>query len=177
MKNILVLCIATMALISCGENKKKNQPEIKTVETAVEIHKPAELQAEFKDSLIGETYKNYNILKSALVNSDVEKTQIAARHLEETLKRFEYSEALKQMAEKIASVSDLETQREVFQYLTEEMTKLVEGNLKSGNLYVQYCPMAFQGKGAYWLSNGKEIRNPYFGDKMLKCGEVKRMIE
>jgi len=40
-------------------------------------------------------------------------------------------------------------------------------------LYRQYCPMAFQNKGAYWLSSEKKIMNPYFGDKMLHCGVVK----
>jgi Cu(I)/Ag(I) efflux system membrane fusion protein len=33
--------------------------------------------------------------------------------------------------------------------------------------------MAFDNKGAYWLSDQAKIRNPYFGDKMLECGEVK----
>lgn len=177
MKKQLFLISLVALLISCGETNKKNQPEVKTVETEPEIHEPASLQAEFKDSLIGEVYKKYNSVKSALVNSDVEKTKIAAKKLAESLEQVEFSEEMKAMAIKIATVSDLEGQRDIFQYLTEEMTKLVEGNLASGNIYVQYCPMAFQGKGAYWLSNGKEIRNPYFGDRMLKCGEVKQVIE
>jgi len=37
--------------------------------------------------------------------------------------------------------------------------------------------MAFDGKGGYWLSNSKEIRNPYFGDIMLACGEVTEVLE
>jgi hypothetical protein len=32
--------------------------------------------------------------------------------------------------------------------------------------------MAFNNKGAYWISSSKDILNPYFGDKMLKCGRV-----
>jgi Cu(I)/Ag(I) efflux system membrane fusion protein len=32
--------------------------------------------------------------------------------------------------------------------------------------------MAFDNKGAYWLSNVSEIKNPYFGEKMLTCGSV-----
>ena len=57
------------------------------------------------------------------------------------------------------------------------MTNLVEANIATGKLYYQYCPMAFNNKGAYWLSNEEAIRNPYFGDKMLKCGLVERDIE
>ncbi len=44
-------------------------------------------------------------------------------------------------------------------------------------VYVQYCPMAFDDKGASWLSNVDEIRNPYFGDAMLMCGEVTKTIK
>jgi len=44
-------------------------------------------------------------------------------------------------------------------------------------IYVQYCPMAFGNKGADWLAKEEEIRNPYFGDKMMKCGLVKRELE
>ena len=47
----------------------------------------------------------------------------------------------------------------------------VFGAEKSG-VYIQYCPMAFNDKGADWLSYDSYIRNPYFGDLMLKCGLV-----
>ena len=41
------------------------------------------------------------------------------------------------------------------------------------SLFVEHCPMAFNNNGADWLSGETTIRNPYFGDKMLKCGVVK----
>ncbi len=37
--------------------------------------------------------------------------------------------------------------------------------------------MADNNNGAYWLSKEEQILNPYFGDAMLKCGEVKQTIE
>jgi hypothetical protein len=42
--------------------------------------------------------------------------------------------------------------------------------------YYQRCPMANDNKGAYWISQEKEIRNPYYGEKMLKCGENKETL-
>jgi hypothetical protein len=36
--------------------------------------------------------------------------------------------------------------------------------------------MANNNKGALWLSEVKEIKNPYFGSKMLTCGSVKKQI-
>ena len=39
-------------------------------------------------------------------------------------------------------------------------------------VYRQYCPMAFDGDGAYWISDEEEIRNPYLPENMLRCGEM-----
>lgn len=44
--------------------------------------------------------------------------------------------------------------------------------MKHAGIYRQHCPMAFNDKGAYWLSEEEEIKNPYFGKKMLECGDV-----
>jgi Cu(I)/Ag(I) efflux system membrane fusion protein len=43
--------------------------------------------------------------------------------------------------------------------------------------YYQYCPMANGDQGAYWFSSTKEIRNPYFGDMMLSCGETRETLK
>jgi len=37
--------------------------------------------------------------------------------------------------------------------------------------------MAFGNEGADWLSKEEAIQNPYFGDKMMKCGVVKAIID
>jgi hypothetical protein len=42
--------------------------------------------------------------------------------------------------------------------------------------YYEFCPMAFNNSGAYWLSDNAVIRNPYFGDKMLTCGSVEEEL-
>ncbi|WP_420601742.1 hypothetical protein [Flagellimonas sp.] len=54
----------------------------------------------------------------------------------------------------------------------------ITSNLDSlGNtFYVQQCPMANNNKGAVWLSTENEIRNPYYGDAMLKCGSVLEVL-
>ena len=44
-------------------------------------------------------------------------------------------------------------------------------------IYIQHCPMADNNKGADWLSLNKAIKNPYFGDKMLHCGSVIKVVE
>ena len=81
-------------------------------------------------------------------------------------------------ASKIAATSDLEGQRKEFSTLSNEMTSLVKNSkLSMGAIYVEYCPMANNNEGAHWLSNEQQIKNPYFGDAMLKCGSVKETIQ
>ena len=49
--------------------------------------------------------------------------------------------------------------------------------LANKTAYYQFCPMANNDKGAYWFSETEEIRNPYFGDTMMGCGETKETIK
>lgn len=68
--------------------------------------------------------------------------------------------------------------RKTFQPISEAMIALTNSFKPFGQtLYVQYCPMVDGNKGANWLSQFKEIKNPYFGAAMLKCGETKEIIK
>ncbi|MFH6983339.1 efflux RND transporter periplasmic adaptor subunit [Marinoscillum luteum] len=67
--------------------------------------------------------------------------------------------------------------RENFIYLSQPLIKLVEAfGPRDEKLYVDYCPMANDNKGAFWLSETKEIRNPFMSEAMRSCGEVKQEI-
>jgi hypothetical protein len=44
-------------------------------------------------------------------------------------------------------------------------------------VYHTFCPMAFDDKGGYWLSEEKKVYNPYFGDEMLHCGKVTETLD
>ena len=94
------------------------------------------------------------------------------------MKEVSGSTAAGEAASKIAASSDLKEQRKVFSTLSNEMATLVKGGkLSMGMLYLEYCPMANGNTGAFWLSNEKQIKNPYFGDMMLTCGSVKETIQ
>jgi Cu(I)/Ag(I) efflux system membrane fusion protein len=80
-------------------------------------------------------------------------------------------------AEKIAEMDDVEKQREQFDYLSQAIINAIRVfGVHTDTFYIQHCPMAFDNDGADWVSHEREIRNPYFGDKMLKCGIVKDTI-
>ena len=83
---------------------------------------------------------------------------------------------LKEIAQTIANADGIENQRKALPDLTASVERLLDNAITSGAIYKQYCPMAFNNTGAYWLSSEKEIRNPYFGDAMLSCGSVKETI-
>lgn len=69
--------------------------------------------------------------------------------------------------------NSLEGKRESFEMVSDMLFDLIKTTgLKGRTLYRQYCPMAFNDRGAYWLSDTTEIRNPYFGKEMLHCGDI-----
>ena len=76
-------------------------------------------------------------------------------------------------ARTIAQSKDLSTQREKFATLSTTMIALAKTvKLSTEPVYLQYCPM----KKASWLSNTKAIKNPYYGNAMLTCGNVKEAL-
>jgi hypothetical protein len=69
-----------------------------------------------------------------------------------------------QTAGDIAKAKSIEEQRMLFVVLSDQLTVLIkDSKLSSGVVYVQYCQMANNNEGAFWLSNEKETKNPYFG--------------
>jgi len=132
----------------------------------------------FKDAQLTTAYGHYLNLKDALVASDQAAGQKASEALQQSLKGFKTGTKAAAAATLLAKAPSLAEQRTAFSGLSNEMTKLVKDNdLTMGELYLEYCPMANDNKGGSWLSNEKEIKNPYFGDRMLKCGSVKETIK
>ncbi|MBS7563494.1 DUF3347 domain-containing protein [Mucilaginibacter sp. Bleaf8] len=123
-------------------------------------------------------YQQYLNLKDNLVKTDGKAAQESAKQLVEPLSKINGCSDAAQMAGQIAATADVKKQRAVFMTLSQDMIPLVKG-IKSNKapVYVQYCPMAGGGKGGYWLSAQKEVKNPYYGDDMLECGEVKEEIK
>ena len=133
--------------------------------------------AEFKDQATASVYNHYIAIKTALVQTDAELAQDHAKQMIAELENAEVNAEIVTAARNIATTVDVNVQREAFSELTKSMGAILEGALESGEIYKQYCPMAFEGKGDSWYSNSKEIRNPYYGDKMLKCGRIEATIK
>jgi len=132
----------------------------------------------FTDKNIGDAYKEYVKVKDALVASKSAEAKTAAASLQKKLAAVSNGKTAAVEATKVSSAASIDAQRLAFSALSNEMAKLVKGaKLSSGTLYIDYCPMANDNAGAFWLSNDKAIKNPYFGDKMLTCGGVKETLQ
>lgn len=130
----------------------------------------------FKDKKVGAAYDQYIRLKDAFVASNADEAKKAAVDLQKLLGSLNNGKKAAEEAAKIESSSDIKEQRKAFGALSDEVSTLVKNEkLSGGIIYLEYCPMA--NGGSYWLSNEKEIKNPYFGDRMLKCGSVKETIQ
>ncbi len=79
----------------------------------------------------------------------------------------------------IVAVKDesCEYKRIAFRQVSDNLLLVIQAaGLQHITIYRQYCPMAFNDRGAYWLSEYSEIKNPYFGRKMAECGEISDIL-
>jgi hypothetical protein len=76
-----------------------------------------------------------------------------------------------------ANSGNIEHQREHFELLSKDIYDLVKAFGGGQILYKDFCPMYNNGKGAFWLSETKEIKNPYLGKTMPTCGTIKEEIK
>ncbi len=129
----------------------------------------------------------YLILKDHLVQGDSTEARNSVNSIyelftnESTLKipktLYPNFVKIKKVIESLKGSTNISEQRKWFKYLSESFIKIVKSaRLDYAVLYLQHCPMADDYKGAYWLSTESEIINPYFGDEMLSCGDVKEVI-
>jgi hypothetical protein len=83
-------------------------------------------------------------------------------------------ESADRAAQQFLNAPNIEAARTAFEPISEQMEKAVR-TFGSGDLapvYRVHCPMAFGSRGAYWLQPREQVNNPYYGERMLRCGSV-----
>ena len=173
MKNRTALIIFTVAfaLLSCKDSATTKNTDEKTTSSEKTTTKTDGTLA-FNTDETTALFQHYNHIKTAMVASDAAAVKTGAN----ALLNVSGDATLKEIAQTIANADGIENQRKALLDLTASVERLLDNAITSGAIYKQYCPMAFNNTGAYWLSSEKEIRNPYFGDAMLSCGSVKETI-
>lgn len=130
---------------------------------------------------------DYFNLKDALVGDGTKKAAQAATKLVTSLKAFDMASYNKEEQKELADIiedatehaehiaeSAIDHQREHFKTLSNDIMDMVAITGTKNTLYQQFCPM--YDKGSAWLSKSEEVRNPYYGSRMLKCGKVQKEI-
>ncbi len=176
---VMAFPVSMGALVSCGQDShhgKDHEHEIGNVHEAEEHHDMNGSGLQFGEEKTAEAFEHYLHVKNALVQGDVEEAEKAAIALGKVWKGGDGDDGVSEVIAELVSRNELSGQRQVFSELSQILESEFENGLSSGKLYKQFCPMALDNKGAYWLSKEEKIRNPYFGDKMLTCGEVKKVI-
>jgi Cu(I)/Ag(I) efflux system membrane fusion protein len=136
-------------------------------------------------------FDEYIVLKDALIKGDNEKSIQASSMMLKNLNKvdmkllkgnthnvwMELSKKLKTYIQSLSAAKDLKVQREYFKPLSSNFIMAVEKFGINLEVYSQFCPMADNNTGGHWLSLEDKVLNPYFGDAMLKCGEVTKTIK
>lgn len=134
---------------------------------------------------------NYLALKDALVADNSNKAASSGKTLFDAFAKFDISahpksqqkeldeiiEDAREHAEHISeNKGNIEHQREHFEMLSTDIKDMVIITGSDRNLYQAFCPMYNNNEGGMWLSASGEIKNPFYGNKMLKCGSVQQEI-
>lgn len=200
MKNIIIgMALIAIAAASCnnGSNttpdKNTNMDSINQVNnsSAKEPGSSTNTNTNVAGSM-QEMVSQYLQMKNALANDNGKDAATAGNAFVESMGKMDktnlpadkkktwndISDDAKEMAEHIGkNAGDIAHQREHFDMLSKDMYDLVKAFGATQTLYNDYCPMYNNKKGASWLSETKEIKNPYLGKEMPTCGEVKEEIK
>jgi len=200
-KSILILFASALVIMSCNNSSSNadSSKESYANEKAIQSNDNVDVNVKtvsptFTDVNAGVTtfmkslVQNYLDIKNALVKDDSTSAATASVKLKDEMKIFNKSlftaaqkkiydsveSSLKEQAEDI-SKSKLAEQRQHFFIMSKDVYTLVKAFNPGITLYGDNCPM--YNNGALWLSEVKEIRNPYLGNKMSDCGSVEEKFQ
>lgn len=136
-------------------------------------------------------FEVYFSLKNALVKDDFKTSALYVNEMFQALKKVDmevfegdshmkwmkYKNELEVALQSAKGAQDLNGIRKSFVNISNTIVALAQNYKPVENiLYIQECPMANDNQGASWLSQDADVMNPYFGESMLNCGEVKETI-
>ena len=146
---------------------------------------------EFKAQVDGLLAEYFNI-QSELAGDNLEEALAANDKANEAIKKIDmailvkethtawmnYHMSLNNAIKDMAKAKDIKIARQAFESFSNDLTIALKtfGMVKGRKVYIHYCPMAFDNKGAHWLQTDDKTQNPYFGLEMLMCGEVVEII-
>lgn len=191
MKSLIIsaVAIATITLSACnGNNNQSKADNSDSTSQQPTVNTNTKVKGNNSTDAIVVGYLN---LKNSLADDDGNGAAKSGQEILDALSKFDASSLtpeqkkvftglvgdLKENSEHINENADkIEHQREHFEMLSKDMTDLIKATGTSQTMYLDSCPMYDEGKGT-WLSEMKEIKNPYLGKKMDTCGAIKEAIK
>jgi Cu(I)/Ag(I) efflux system membrane fusion protein len=168
-----------------GANNNKSKDKTHEIPVKIDVRMDFIMQ-------LNTVFDLYIALKDALVQSNVKKVKQEAQDFKQGLSKVDMklltgdahlqwndlSVNMDKQINLIVKSDNIEEHRLAFSGLSDHFYIVLKTfGLMGKTAYYQFCPMAFDNKGAFWISNTENIRNPYFGDSMLTCGEVREVIK
>lgn len=182
------IAVAIVATACSNNNSNETTKNVDSISNTTQANNSAEKQTPSVDAAVNAYLK----LKNALVGDNSKEAADAGNQLRQAMQGLEgagfntdqkkvYDEVKEDINEHTEHISDnannIAHQREHFDMLSQDMYDMVKSVKPSQTLYQTHCPMYNDKKGAIWLSETKEIKNPYYGKEMLTCGTVKEEIK
>ncbi|MDA3862995.1 MAG: efflux RND transporter periplasmic adaptor subunit [Deltaproteobacteria bacterium] len=131
---------------------------------------------------LGKVVKEYFAVQEGLEQDNLAKVVQAAPKISKAANQVKSSpenwKKLKKIiitrSNKIQNSKELSVARDHFYYLSQSLIEAVKAyKIKlDSSVFIQFCPMARDNTGGYWLQNTRRIANPYFGASMHRCGET-----
>ncbi|MEO8772263.1 MAG: DUF3347 domain-containing protein [Ferruginibacter sp.] len=198
MKNLFFYTIAvTIIFTACNNsnpaNKEAANNSQKTTAVLDTSTKQQTTPSEIKAAVsIKEIVENYLQMKNAFAKDNDKAAATAGDEMVKSFASFnktaltpdqvkiynDITDDAKEHAEHIGkNAGNIKHQREHFDMLSKDVFQLVKTFGAGQQLYYDHCPMYNDGKGANWLSETKDIQNPYLGKSMLTCGSVKEQLK
>ncbi len=205
-KNIILTAVVSALLITaCNNGEKNTEHDMSKMSSDSVQHAVSSNETDIKSvavsftnvdpkaaATIKEVVDQYLNLKNALANDNSNDAAANGKSMVATIGKLDKSlltaeqkkvfdenqDDLKEHAEHISeNASNIKHQREHFVGMSEDIYALVKAFGGGRPLYHDHCPMAQENKGAMWISELKDIKNPYFGAEMSGCGTVEEVIK
>ena len=193
---IFGLAISVLGFTACNSNSEKKSKETHDMsQQDMNMHDSAgvaPVKTASESVNISSIVTYYLQMKNAFAKDDSKEASAAGNEMVKTFANFNKSALTVEQAKIYNDIEDdarehaehigsnagkIEHQREHFDMLSKDVYQLVKTFGGGQKLYYDHCPMYNDGKGANWLSETKEIANPYLGKSMPTCGTVKEELK
>lgn len=194
MKHLFLGLIATsvIAFTACsGTAEKKDENTIHDDHTQ-EPASSGDDDTSKKQGVFSELFAHYQHLTFALSSDNDKEAAVAAQGILKALPKIQtdgfsaedkttYEDIVADIQEHAEHISDnvgnIAHQREHLVTLSKDIYDITKTFGTDKPLYKVFCSMYDDNRGAYWISDSKEIKNPFYGAEMLSCGEIQEELK